>query len=87
MKVVINREYVRISNVYTHIAAEQIMKDVRDLLLDGGYGFTTYIEGGPGPRGEGFVIRLVFDKKLGDAEVSLLKNYFKLRRASITIED
>jgi hypothetical protein len=86
LKVVINREYVRISNIYTHIAAEQIMKDVRDLLLDGGYGFTIYIEGEPGPRGDGFVIKLIFNKELGDAEISLLKNYFKLRKASITQE-
>lgn len=73
------RREVFLSGITSHIVAEVLTKDIRDILLSKGRTMNVFFEGGPGPLGEGMAIRIVLNEELTDYEVRTLKKFFEIR--------
>ncbi len=83
MEVELSSRRILIRGISTHIVAEAVMKDLRDLLVKKDRVINTYLEGGPGPLGRGMVIEIIVSDELSQLEMRAIKRFFKLRDATI----
>ncbi|HDN75982.1 MAG TPA: hypothetical protein ENG05_02510 [Acidilobales archaeon] len=74
-----NSKELIIRGFKTHIVAETLCKDLKDLLLSKDLNMYFFLEGSPGPLGEGMVIKVVFSRRLSSADIEALKKFFNVR--------
>ena len=73
-----NKELI-LRGISTHIAAEQLTKELNEFLLNKRTKLYFFFEGGPGPSGEGMIIRVKISRKLNSTDITALRNFFKVR--------
>ena len=81
-----NGKELLIRGFQTHIVAETLCKDLRDLMLSKELNMYFFIEGSPGPLGEGMKIKVIFSRRLNETDIYVLKKFFTVRGINFIIE-
>ena len=82
VKALIRGNEVVIKGIATHIVAEVLTKDLRDLLA--GKRINVYFLGSPKPLGEGFIIRVVFPEGLSSNDLVVIRKFLELKGIEVT---
>ncbi|HDN01411.1 MAG TPA: hypothetical protein ENF42_00385 [Candidatus Bathyarchaeota archaeon] len=88
MRVVVkrDRQEIVLENISTQPVAEQLSKDMNELLLSKDTKMYFFFEGGPGPSGGGMIIRIRLSRRLNDTDIMALRKFFSVRNAEVVIE-
>ncbi len=88
MRVVVRkgRQEIVLENISTQPVAEQLSKDINELLSSKNTEMYYFFEGGPGPAGGGMIIRIRLSRRLNDTDITALRKFFSVRNAEVVIE-